>query len=228
MDLARTRLPAKEEAMPTVKKKTQRRDPKPGVVVQVPLPRGRFGYLCSIDGTVCRLYNFISNRPIQDTSYFSKDRWKLRVAVFGFFMDVLDVCTISLTDEDQSPVPTWRESLPTDLALGRPPFRIYEPHRGAWYGTADDIKGISEDIRVRAETLSSWMAKMAPKLELIRVSSAIGITEKKLPVPEVDDDFRTISIEIPSGVPNIRDVLYDIETDLHDSMAGLLPGRGLC
>ena len=203
-------------------KNVYRNDPKPGAVVRVALPEGRFGYLCSIDGCACWLYNFVSDYPIQDVKYFSKERWKIPCFVFYFVRETLDVCTIALTPEDERPIRTWTKAWQEDIDKGcAGPYKIHDPKaNSARFGTEEDIKGIFQEIRVRGENLSKWIGDQSSELEMIHVPEEDRDPRINPPLADAEvDETRQFEITFPGNAPEIKYELGHIEHQFNYQLA---------
>src|SRR5262245_14966496 len=144
--------------MPKVKKaRRRRRDPKPGTVVRVALPHGRYAYLCAVRGLQFWLYDFVSAHPLGAAHYFSPSRWKVPTLWSELLADYVNVCELALSKKEMRNVAMWQpvENGNSDFPTG---IAVYDPVLGCHrVGTVDEIQHMARREWFSGEGIVPWI-----------------------------------------------------------------------
>jgi len=121
-------------------KRTIRKDPKPGIVVMIPLPSGHFAYVCRLTYG-CWIYGFLTDFPTKGIQYFSPDHWWKPISITRFRVDMPDVCLLDLTPDQLAFPPTVQvfqsSGKPPRYLVTDPRFDFHDP-RGRYQVSPDD------------------------------------------------------------------------------------------
>lgn len=220
-------------------KKRYRRDPKVDTVVRIPLPDGRFAYLCAVRSPDFWLYRFISDYPIRNPVYFAPSKWLRPCIMLRFLADAVDVCKISLSEKDKESIPLWKYGNRTCFEAGYEPpeYVISDPalngcHRSA---TAEEVVGMHREEWLQGEDLAPWVSELEHEMEFIHVPPEDRDTRVAPPATDAPDDWaededRIVEIIFPPNHPALADRLEEMEaqfdTELELADCGALNGSG--
>lgn len=215
----------------------KRRAPRPGTVVEIPLPDGSYCYACQIEEPYFQVYRFRAAIPLRSPSVFALKEWLFPVLYADLPECIVDTCKLPLSKEELQ-VPLMYEVLPDWINLPGGRFRAWDPVISNFrFLTEAETVGLPKQEWLVGEKLPAHLLERSAEFEFwdadrVRALLAENGDEVKPKPPKLRAEPQPVELtivipmaELPSDDPELEIEEPLIEA-LEEAEAGEVTGDG--